>query len=232
MDFRTIWKRHSPNNPLKLPPFPLGHPRRLLRHLLPGDHAAHAIECFAGHRGTAQAVVLERTVSRGDPVGDDFANRVGVNSYFILCVFICPQAQEVEEVVQVHFPVPLRVDVGGEIHAGEFAGKAVLGAVRAIGGDHGLVVVIGAVAVGFQDFENAGGLGPFQHAAPALIVDDRLSINVGGFRDVEFTVEDRIAGGVFVDAGGAVVMFCKSLNDTYFYGANCRLGEYHLNDVN
>jgi predicted pyridoxine 5'-phosphate oxidase superfamily flavin-nucleotide-binding protein len=40
--------------------------------------------------------------------------------------------------------------------------------------------------------------------APALIVDGGLAGEVFGGRNIELAVEDRVAGGVFVDVGGAV----------------------------
>lgn len=80
------------------------------------------------------------------------------------------QAQEVEEVVQIHFPVPLRVDVGGQVHPGQFAREALLAVLR----QHRLVVVVGAVGVGFEEVEDAGGFLARQHLAPALVVDGGL----------------------------------------------------------
>jgi len=70
--------------------------------------------------------------------------------------------------------------------------------------DHGFVVVIGAVGVGFEDVEDAGGLFALKDLAAALVVDDGLRVDMLGRGDVEFAVEDGVAGGVFVDVGGAV----------------------------
>ena len=110
------------------------------------------------------------------------------------------QAQEVEEVVEVHLPVPLGVDIGGQVHAGEFPGEALL----AVLGDHLLVVVVGARGVVAEVVEDALGFLAFQRLAPALVVGRRLRGEVFAGGDVEFAVEDRVAGGVFVHVGGAV----------------------------
>lgn len=105
-----------------------------------------------------------------------------------------------EEVVEIGFPIPLGVDVHGQVHAGEFAGEALL----ALLAQHRLVIVIALGGVAFEDFQHAGGLLACQHLAPALVVDGGLGGELFGLGDVEFAVKDRIAGGVFVDVGGAV----------------------------
>ena len=48
------------------------------------EHFADAVECFAGHRGPAQTVVFECAVGGGHPVGDHFADRIGVDTDFVL----------------------------------------------------------------------------------------------------------------------------------------------------
>ena len=105
-----------------------------------------------------------------------------------------------EEVVEVHLPVPLGVDIGGQVHAGKLAGEALL----TILGDHLLVMVIGAHGITTQVVEDALGFVPGEALAPALVVGGGLGGEVFGAGDVEFTVEDRVAGGVFVHVGGAV----------------------------
>ena len=110
------------------------------------------------------------------------------------------QAQEVEQVVQVHLPVPLGVDIGGQVHPGQFPRQPLLALLR----QHRLIVVIGAAGIGFQHFQHAGRFFARQHLAPALIVDRALRGQVFGCRNVELAVQDRIAGRVFVDVGGAV----------------------------
>ena len=65
-------------------------------------------------------------------------------------------------------------------------------------------MVVGAVAVGLEDVEDAGGLFALEQCAAALVVDHGLRVQVIGGGNVEFAVEDRIAGRVFVDVGGAV----------------------------
>ena len=55
-----------------------------------------------------------------------------------------------EEVVQINLPVPLGIDVGGQVHAGEFAGEALF--VLVPFGHHFLVVVVGGFAVVAQVF--------------------------------------------------------------------------------
>ena len=65
-------------------------------------------------------------------------------------------------------------------------------------------MVVGAVGVGFEDVEDAGGFLALQDFAAALVVDDGLRVDVLGRGDVEFAVEDGVAGGVLVHVGGAV----------------------------
>ena len=112
------------------------------------------------------------------------------------------QAQEVKQVVQIHLPIPLRVDVGGQVHPRQLAREALL----ALIGNHRLVMVIGAMRVLAQPVEHTGRFLRAKHVAPALVVLRRLRGEVFGARDVELPVEDRVAGGVFVDVGGAVFM--------------------------
>ena len=113
---------------------------------------------------------------------------------------IGPQTQEVEQVVQVHLPVPLRIDIGGQVHPRQLARQALL----AVLAQHLLIMVIGAAGVGFQHFQHARRLFARQHLAPALIVDGALRGQMFGGGNVELAVQDRIAGRVFVDVGGAV----------------------------
>jgi hypothetical protein len=70
--------------------------------------------------------------------------------------------------------------------------------------DHLLIMVVTAGGVVAQVVEHLLRLVACQRLSPALIVDHRLRGEVLGRGDIELPVEDRIAGGVFVDVGGAV----------------------------
>ena len=94
----------------------------------------------------------------------------------------------------------MRVDIGGQVHAGKFARQALLAVLR----QHGCVVIIGSVGIVFQHLEHAGGLGPFQHRAAALVVDLGLRRELPGRGNIELPIQYRIARRVFVDVGGAV----------------------------
>ncbi len=60
--------------------------------------------------------------------------------------------------MQVHFPVPLCVDVCGQVHAGEFAGEALFLVPVCVGfPNHFSVVVVGACGVAFENFEDPCG---------------------------------------------------------------------------
>ena len=188
------------NYTLKLPPFPLAHARRLLRHLFPLQHPPQAIKLAGAQVCASQPVILERTIGERHPVGDDLAHGLGIDADLVLRMGVGAQAQEVEEVVEVYFPVPLGVDIGGQVHASQLSGQSRLPVL----GQHFLIVVVRARGVRFQDFEDAFGFGALKHLSPPLVVDGGLRGECVGLGDVEFAVEDRIAGGVFVDVGGAV----------------------------
>ena len=164
-----------PQNPLELPPFPLAHSARFLRHHLTLQHALHAVHRFRAQGHAAHPVVLEGGVGQGEPVLDAGGDHLGIDADFVLSMGVGAQAQEVEEVVQVHLPVPLGVDVGGQVHPGEFAGEALLGGSVRLGlAQHRLVVVVGAVGVGFEEVEDAGGFLAGEGFAAALVVGGAL----------------------------------------------------------
>jgi hypothetical protein len=98
-------------NPLKLPPFALAHAGGLLRHRLTLQHPAHAIKGGGGQVRSPHTVILERLIGIGHPVGGDFTDGVGVDPDLVLGVGVGAQAQEVQEVVQIDLPVPLRRDI-------------------------------------------------------------------------------------------------------------------------
>lgn len=198
---------------LKLPPFALAHARGLLRDLLALQHALQADQSLGGQHGPAQTIVGKGTVSGGDPVGDDVANRVGINADFILSMGVGAQAQKVEQVVQVHLPVPLSIDVRGQVHAGKLAGKALLwGAVRTFFGDHFRIVIIGLRGVPLEDVQHPRGFIGCQAGAPTLIVDGALRRQLGRIRHVEFTIKNRIPRRIFVHIRSPLIMYNKSLN--------------------
>jgi hypothetical protein len=60
------------------------------------------------------------------------------------------------------------------------------------------------LASDFRRSRTRAASSPVQHLAPALVVDGGLGGKLFGGGDVELPVEDRVAGGVFVDVGGAV----------------------------
>ena len=119
-----------------------------------------------------------------------------------------PQRQEVQQVVQVNLPVPLRVEVEREVHAGELTREAALLLVTRRSGrrlvQQLLVVVVGALGVLAQQLLHARGFVRRELRAAALAVGLGLRPQDVGVRHVELTIEDRVAGGVLVDVGRAM----------------------------
>ena len=110
------------------------------------------------------------------------------------------QPQKMEQVVQINLPVPLRIDIGGQVHPRQFARKTLLAILR----QHRLVMVIAAHRVVAQHVEHALRLVALQQLAPALIVDRRLRRQMFGRRDIKLPLEDRVTRRIFVHIGGAV----------------------------
>lgn len=171
-----------------------------MRDRLTFQHPADAIKGCGAQVCSTHAVVLEGAVGGGDPVSDDFADGVGIDADFVLGMGVGAQAQEVEEVVQVYLPVPLGVDVGGQIHAGKLSREALLAALS----DHLFIMVIAAHGIVAQITQDTFGFFSAERLTTALVVDDRLGGKRVGRGDVEFAIQDRVAGRVFVDVGGAV----------------------------
>ena len=113
---------------------------------------------------------------------------------------IGPQAQEMQQIMQIYLPIPLRIDIGGQVHARQFAGQALL----ALLADHLFVMVIGAHRIITQIAQHALGLVARQRRTPALVIHHRLRGQCLGRGDVKLAVQNRIARGIFVYIGGAM----------------------------
>ena len=105
-----------------------------------------------------------------------------------------------EQVVQVHLPIPLGIDIRGQVHPGQFAGQSLLAFLR----NHRLVIVVITHCVGFQNLQHPGRFVRPQHITAPLIVHHRLRGKVFRGGNVKLPVQDRITAGIFIHIGGAV----------------------------
>ena len=121
---------------------------------------------------------------------------------------VSAQRQEVHQVPEVSFPVPLGIEVNRQVHARQFAREALaFGVAHAAVGvkvQHLLVGGVGLRRVAFQQFEHAFRFGAAQHVAAPLAVHFRLRGKLRRAGDVELVVHDRVARRIFVHIGGAV----------------------------
>ena len=101
-------------------------------------------------------------------------HRLGVNPDFVLRVRVGPQGQEVEQVVKVGLPIPLRVSVQRQIHPSQFPRQPLAKRVDrlAVGilVQHRRVVVVIPGGVVPQQRQDLGRLMPVQHIPAALPV--------------------------------------------------------------
>ena len=102
---------------MELAPFTCAHATVFLSDRLALKHAPHTVESLARERCAAHAVILERLIRGRHPIRDDLANFVRIDTNFVLRVAIGPQTQEVEQVVKIHLPIPLGIDVRRFIRA-------------------------------------------------------------------------------------------------------------------
>ena len=58
------------------------------------------------------------------------------------------QPQEMKQIVQINLPIPLGVNIGRQVHPRKLPRQPLL----AILGNHRFVIIIGAGAVGFENF--------------------------------------------------------------------------------
>ena len=137
-----------------------------------------------------------------------FEHRLGVDPDLILGVGVGPEFEEMEQVVEVDLPVPLGVVVERQVHPGQLAGQPVPVRVHGVSVrvlvEHLLVVAVGAFGVLPEQLLHPRGLLGRERSAAALPVALGLGRDHVLTRHVELAVEDGVAGGDLVDAGGAV----------------------------
>ena len=96
------------------------------------------------------------------------------------------QAQEMEKIVQVHFPIPLGINVGRQVHPRKLSCQPLL----AILTDHLFVMIISAIAIGLQEFKHPCCLIPLKCFAATLVVNHRLRSKMLRCGDIELTVKN------------------------------------------
>ena len=118
------------------------------------------------------------------------------------------QAQEVEQVMQVRLPIPLRVGIQRQVHPRQFPRQPLAGGVAGFPGlvlvQHFGVMVVGLHRVLAQQVQHMRRFLALQHRAAPLPVGRGLRRQLRRLGDVELPVQDRIAGGIFVHVGGAM----------------------------
>ena len=105
-----------------------------------------------------------------------------------------------QQVVQIDLPVPLGIDIGRQVHTGQFPRQALLVFLA----DHRFVAVIGPRTVGLQNFQHPRRLFTLQRLAPPLIVHHGLRRHVFGRGNIEFAVQDRIPRRILIHIRRAV----------------------------
>ncbi len=142
-----------------------------------------------GERHRAQPVLQKRRVRERHPTAHRLQHRLGVDADLVLRVRIGAQAQEMQEVVQVDLPVPLRVGGERQVDAGQLASEAEAALVQ-----HLLVVRVAALGVLAEQLEDVRRVIGRQHVAPPLPVARRLHGQLLGRRQVVFAGRARNSG--------------------------------------
>ena len=101
--------------------------------------------------------------------------------------------------MQIHFPVPLGIDVGRQVHARQFACKT-----NPVFVDHVLIVVIAPCGIGLEHLKNLRRLLGAKNLAAPLIVHHRLCIDVFRRGDIKLAIKNGIACRILVHIGGPV----------------------------
>ncbi len=127
---------------------------------------------------------------------DHGGHDVAVRADLVLGVPVQPQAEEVEEVVEVDLPVHLGVEAERQVDACQLARDAVL--------EQGLVVLVGAVLVGSQRADHPLGRCRLHRPLASLAVARALGAHLDGARQVELVAHHRVASADFVEPGGTV----------------------------
>src|ERR1700722_19813037 len=189
--------RLSPQHRHQFAPFAGREAAGFLLNGFAGEHALDHLNSGGGDGGGVHAVFEEGGVGEGNPALESADHRVGVGADFVLGVGVGAQGEEMHEVVQVGLPVPLRVEIQGQVHAGQLAGEAGPGRVDRVAGgvfvEHLGVAGIGALGVFAQQVEDAFGGVAFEDIAAALTVGGGLGGEVLGRGDVELVIQDGIA---------------------------------------
>ena len=79
---------------------------------------------FGGEACAADAVIHEGGMGDGQPGFEDIEHRFGIDADFVLRVRVGAQRQEMQQIMQIDFPVPLRVIIERQIHARQLAREA------------------------------------------------------------------------------------------------------------
>ncbi len=94
------------------------------RSSLARDQPLHHVEPAGRETGAAAAVLPERLGGDRDPALDRSDHRLGVGADLVLRMRVGAQVEEMQEIVEIGLPVPLRIKIEGEVHAGELAREA------------------------------------------------------------------------------------------------------------
>lgn len=143
---------------------------------------------------------------RGDcfgALGDGF----GIDPDFVLGVGVASEPDEMEEVVQIHLPIPFSVKRQGKIGPCYFTRQAFI--------NHAKIVLVELALVCLKLGKHLVGLGD-QFVAASLLVVRALIPHLAGFWHIEVILHDGVAAGYLVQPCRSVAHPLSGHKDRHF----------------